>query len=136
MPRVQWPLWQDRPCVQVVLTLTATEQPFLRTLIADTGAGVRYARFEIILDEMDCRRCGGLPHGLVILHGAYSGSFPIYEMTCSFPHWDLPSASTRSAFLRCRRGLTASPVSAFSIASPTAILAIPVSSAWNVDRSS
>lgn len=85
MLRVQWPLSQDRPCVQVVLTLTATRQPLPRILLADTGAGTRYARFEVILDEMDCQRCGSLPQGLIPLRGAYSGLFPVYEIDVQLP---------------------------------------------------
>lgn len=85
MPRVQWPLWQNRPCVQVVLTLTVTGQPLLRTLIADTGAGTRYGRFEVILDETNCRSCGVLTNSSVILGGAYSGLFPVYEIDVKLP---------------------------------------------------
>jgi hypothetical protein len=85
MPRVQWPLWQDCPCMQVVLTETATEQPLPRTLLADTGAGTRYAPFELILDETDCRRCGGLPRNLITLRGAYRGRFWVYEIAVQLP---------------------------------------------------
>ena len=85
MPRVQWPLWQNRPCVQVVLTVTATRQPLLRTLLADTGAGTRSGNFELILDDTDCQRCGGLPRRFVILHGAYTGRFRVYSIVVQLP---------------------------------------------------
>jgi len=75
MPRVLWRLWRNRPGVQVVLTQTAMGQPLPRTLLADTGAGTRNAPFELILDEADCRRCGGLPLFVRPLRGAYSGNF-------------------------------------------------------------
>jgi hypothetical protein len=39
MAVVMGPLWHGRPCVQVVLTLTAGGQPLPRNLLADTGAG-------------------------------------------------------------------------------------------------
>lgn len=85
MPRVQWPLWRNRPCVQIVLTLAATGQPLPRTLLADTGAGSRYGSFELILDESDCRRCGGLPLGQRALGGAYRGLFWVYEIAVQLP---------------------------------------------------
>jgi hypothetical protein len=85
MPRVQWPLWGNRPGVQVVLTLTATGQPLSRTLLANTGAGSRYAPFELILKESDCLRCGGLPLVLRPLRGAYTGHFWVYEIAVQLP---------------------------------------------------
>ena len=81
----QWPLWQDCPCVQVVFTLTATGQPHPRTLLADTGAGSRSAPFELILDESDCLRSGGLPLFQRTLRGAYTGRFWVYEIAVRIP---------------------------------------------------
>ncbi len=85
MPRVQWPLLGNRPCVQIGLTPTATGQPLFLNLLADTGAGTRYGHFELILHETDCRRCGGLPGRLVILRGAYTGRFRVYSITVQLP---------------------------------------------------
>lgn len=85
MPRMLWSLWRNRPGVQVVLTQTATGQPLLRTLLADTGAGTRNAPFELILDEADCRRCGGLPLFVRPLSGAYSGNYWVYEIAVQLP---------------------------------------------------
>ena len=85
MPRVLWPLWQSRPCVQVVLTLTANGQLLTRTLLADTGAGSRFVPFEIILDETDCLQCGGLPRFFVNVGGAYRGRFRVYEIAVLLP---------------------------------------------------
>jgi hypothetical protein len=85
MPREQWPLRQDCPCVQVVLTQSATGQPLSRTLLADTGAGSRSASFELILEASDCLRCGGLPLFLKPLRGAYTGNFWVYEIAVELP---------------------------------------------------
>jgi len=85
MPRVQWPLWHGRPCVQVVLSLMPAGQPLVRTLLADTGAGSRGSRFELILEENDCLLCGGFPYPPVNLGGAYRGSFPRYDVPVRIP---------------------------------------------------
>ena len=85
MPRMQWHLWQDCPRVQVVLTVTATGQPHPRTLLADTGAGSRNAHFELILNEIDYLRCGGLPLFKRALRGAYTGLFWVYEIAVRIP---------------------------------------------------
>jgi hypothetical protein len=85
MPRVLWALRQGRPCVEIVLTLTADGQPFTRILLADTGAGSRIARFQLILDEDDCVLCGGNPLQPITLSGAYSGSFPTYALAVGLP---------------------------------------------------
>lgn len=85
MPRVQWPLWHDRPCVQIVLTQVQGGQPLPRTLIADTGAGSRITSFELVLGEGDCLLCGGLPGQSVTLGGAYAGSFPRYDLLVCLP---------------------------------------------------
>ena len=85
MPRVLWPLRRGRPCVQVVLTLTAGGQPFPRTLLADTGAGARTSPIELILDEGDCLLCGGAPDQPVRLGGSYTGSFPTYDLPVRIP---------------------------------------------------
>ncbi|HTU92653.1 MAG TPA: hypothetical protein VMF69_21410 [Gemmataceae bacterium] len=85
MPRVQWPLWRNRPCVQVALALTVTGQPLPRNLLADTGAGNRHSDFELVLDEMDCLRCGVRTSSSIFLGGAYSGRFWIYDVPVQIP---------------------------------------------------
>ena len=85
MPRVHWPLQQGRPSVEVVLTLAAVGQPYPRVLLADTGAGSRHPRFQLILDEDDCLLCGGKPDQPIVLAGAYEGSFPRYVLRVRLP---------------------------------------------------
>src|ERR1700733_7360004 len=50
---------RGRPCVEVILTLTAGGQQLARNLLADTGAGSRNSAFQLILEEDDCLLCGG-----------------------------------------------------------------------------
>jgi hypothetical protein len=54
-------------------------------LLADTGAGSRTARFQLILDEDDCLLCGGNPLQHISLGGAYTGSFPTYGLSVRLP---------------------------------------------------
>jgi hypothetical protein len=85
MPRVQWALTQGRPCVEVLLTLSLSGQPQRRVLLADSGAGSRTSRVELVLDEDDCLLCGGYPHKPVKLGGAISGVFPTYHLPVRLP---------------------------------------------------
>jgi hypothetical protein len=85
MPRVQWPLRQGRPYVEVVLAQQPGGQSMTRILIADTGAGAQGSRFHLILDEVDCLHCGGTPNRPVKLGGAYVGSFPTYMIRVKIP---------------------------------------------------
>ena len=85
MPRVQWPLQHGRPCLQVILALAPEGQPLPRTLLADSGAGSLLSGFELILEEDDCVLCGGVPGQSISLGGAYTGSFPIYELRVQLP---------------------------------------------------
>jgi hypothetical protein len=85
MPRVRWALRHGRPCLEVVLTLAADGQPLTRILLADTGAGSRNGRFQLVLDEDDCLLCGGNPLQPVKLGGAYTGSFPTYAVSVRLP---------------------------------------------------
>ena len=85
MPRVEWPLRRGRPCLEIVLTLASSGQPFPRVLLADTGAGSQSAGIDLILDEDDCLLCGGLAGSSVILGGAYVGSFPLYDLAVELP---------------------------------------------------
>ncbi len=85
MPRATWPLLQGRPRIQVALPLPAGGGALIRDLLADTGAGKTRARFELILAESDCLLCGATPFSLVLLGGAYSGSFPVYLLRVQIP---------------------------------------------------
>src|SRR5262245_38530072 len=85
MPRVQRPIAHGRPSVEIILTLTQGGRPLPRTLVADTGAGSHTAGIDLILDEDDCLLCGGFPFPSVRLGGAYTGSFPVYELRVQIP---------------------------------------------------
>jgi len=84
MPRILWPLRRGRPCIEVVLTLIASGQPFVRTVLADTGAGSATAGVDLILNDADCLRCG-LPLKLLRLGRAYTGVFPTYDLSVRLP---------------------------------------------------
>jgi hypothetical protein len=85
VPRVCWPLINNRPAVQVVLTLALGGQPYTRNLLADTGAGSRWSGPDLLLDEQDCLLCGGFAHQPIVLGGAYIGSFPTYVVRVEIP---------------------------------------------------
>ncbi len=85
MPRVQWPLLAGRPNIEVYLTLARGAQPVSRTLLADTGAGMVGAGFEILLDDNDCFLCGGKPGRFITLGGSYTGSYPVYPIRIRLP---------------------------------------------------
>lgn len=85
MPRVQWALRHDRPCVEVVLVLAADGQLFPRILLADTGAGSQSSTFQLVLEESDCVLCGGNPLAPINLGGSYTGSFPTYGVSVRVP---------------------------------------------------
>jgi hypothetical protein len=85
MPRLDWPLRNGRPCIEIVLTLLPNGQPQPRTLVADTGAGSFHAGFELILEEDDCLLCGGIVVGTGLLRGAYVGAFPFYDLAVQIP---------------------------------------------------
>jgi hypothetical protein len=57
----------------------------VRHLLADTGAGSELSGFELIVDEGDCLRCGGIPLQPITLGGAYVGSFPVYLLMVQIP---------------------------------------------------
>ena len=81
MARANWALRRGRPVIQIILTLATNGQALPRTLLADTGAGSRKSGFELILDEDDCLLCNGVPAFPITLSGAYSGSFPRYDIS-------------------------------------------------------
>lgn len=85
MPRADWPLVNDEPVVEVVLTPVSAGPPVVRRLLADTGAGNARSAFELLLDEQDCLACGGIPTQPVLLGGAYSGPHPIYLVRTRVP---------------------------------------------------
>jgi hypothetical protein len=85
MPAAQWSLRNDRPMIEIVLSLPTGGQNLVRRLVADTGAGARQSVFQLILQETDCRQCGGILMGQVTLGGAYRGSFPIYMVDVRIP---------------------------------------------------
>jgi len=85
MPRALWPLLQDRPAIQVILTQVQTGQPLARMLLADTGAGRANSRFDLILDEDDCVLAGGVIVSGVDLSGAYNGNFTRYMVRIRVP---------------------------------------------------
>jgi hypothetical protein len=86
MPRIVWPLLHGRPCVQIVLTLTFGGHPYPLILIADTGGGSLTAGFDLVLSAVECQFCGGqLVPPPVPLGGAYTGSFPLYELRLRVP---------------------------------------------------
>src|SRR5262245_43409246 len=85
MPRALWPLLHGRPSIRVVLTVTAGGQQTPRYLVADTGAGNKFSRVELILAESDCLLCGRDSGNRIGLGGAYTGSFPIYSLRVQVP---------------------------------------------------
>jgi hypothetical protein len=85
MPRVVWALHRGRPSIQVHLTDAATGQPGIRTLLADTGAGTEFSSFELLLRDNDCKLCGGVVTGDVVLHRAYTGRHPVYRIRVRIP---------------------------------------------------
>jgi hypothetical protein len=85
MPLVEWPLYADRPVLEVMLALAAGGHDLVRRLVVDTGAGSRRDVFELILDEDDCLHGGGIPIHQVQLSGAYHGVFPVYLVDVRIP---------------------------------------------------
>jgi hypothetical protein len=85
MPTAQWSLQNERPQIQVALSLLRDGQDLVRRLVADTGAGSRQSVFQLILAENDCLQCGGILMGRVQLGGAYSGWFPVYLVRVRIP---------------------------------------------------
>ena len=71
--------------VSVVLALAASGRQVGRNLLADTGAGAAHVGFEILLEESDCHRCGGIAAQAVVLGGAYVGSFPVFVIRLQIP---------------------------------------------------
>ena len=85
MPRAHWNLHSGRPTIEVFLTLKSSGRSIPRQLLADSGAGTDRSGFDILLDNQDCRDCGGSPIQPVNLGGAFSGSFPVYLLRVRIP---------------------------------------------------
>jgi hypothetical protein len=85
MPQVVWPLWNERPCIEIELTVAQSGQPFPRTLIADTGGGLLTDPYQLVLVANDCLLCGGVRFLPVTLGGAFSGSFPLFFLPVRIP---------------------------------------------------
>jgi hypothetical protein len=85
MPRVDWPLLNGRPIIQIVLTESSSGHLLTRTLLADTGAGSILDPFQLILTESDCLNCGGFPYINMSVGGGYAGSYPIYDLSVQIP---------------------------------------------------
>ena len=83
MPRITWPLVNDRPNVRVILT--SRGQPTTLTLLADTGAGSNKEVFDLILEVRACRQCGFAVGWDVSLSGGYGGRFPLYALRVQVP---------------------------------------------------
>jgi hypothetical protein len=84
MPRVTWPLLDQQPMVEIVLTQTDGQQ-VRRHLLADTGAGTAQDLEDLILAEADCVASGGFQINPVLLGGAYTGSYPVYVLRIQLP---------------------------------------------------
>jgi hypothetical protein len=41
--------------------------------------------FDLILEESDCLLCGGQPRAPILLGGAYTGSYPLYQLRVQIP---------------------------------------------------
>jgi hypothetical protein len=85
MPRAVWARLKIRPRIQIETILIANEQQVTRNLIADTGAGSSRATVDLIMEELDCVLCGGVPSVSTALGGAYTGTFPVYNVRVQIP---------------------------------------------------
>jgi hypothetical protein len=83
MPRVTWPLLNDRPNVRVVVLHDG--QPATLDLHADTGAGSNSSAFELILLESDCLLFGTPARSHVSLTGAHAGIHFLYWVHVRIP---------------------------------------------------
>jgi hypothetical protein len=85
MPRALWTHVRGRPVIQVALHFAAGNRTLPRTLLADTGAGSVQRALDLILEETDCRLCGGIPYSPVQLRGSYVGHFPSFAIRVQIP---------------------------------------------------
>lgn len=86
MPRVTWPLLNDRPGIRVDV-VTPDGQSFTTfDLHADTGAGAATSWFDLLLRESDCCLYGSPTKTLINLTGAYAGGpYILYDVRIRIP---------------------------------------------------
>jgi hypothetical protein len=72
MPRVTWPLLNDRPAVRAVVVML-DGQSVTFDLHADTGAGAASSAFDLLLLESDGWLCGNPTGSFIHLTGAHAG---------------------------------------------------------------
>src|SRR5438132_9965983 len=85
MPRVTWPLLNDRPAVHVSV-ITPDGQTMTFDLHADTGAGAATSWFDLILLEDDCWLCGSPTRSLINLTGACAGGpYILFDVRVQIP---------------------------------------------------
>jgi hypothetical protein len=77
MPRITWPLLNDRPGVRIELVTHDGRSATTFDLHADTGAGAASSAFELILLDRDCWLFGDPEGSFVYLTGAHGGG-PYY----------------------------------------------------------
>jgi hypothetical protein len=73
MPRVTWPLLNDRPSLRIDVVSVDGQSITTFDLHADTGAGAASSAFDLILLESDCWSFGNPSGSFVSLTGAYAG---------------------------------------------------------------
>ena len=88
MRRATWLLQQNMPVIEVQLN-DKFGFSHKRILLADTGAGPRYAPFELVLSDADCKLHNGLKVDQVGIGGAIKGSFPVYRLEIEIPDLSL-----------------------------------------------
>jgi hypothetical protein len=84
MPRVTWPLLNDRLAirVQVMFGVQATTIE----LHADTGAGAASSAFDLLLLESECWLCGRPTGKLIRLTGAHAGGpYYLFDVRVQIP---------------------------------------------------
>ena len=85
MPRAVWSHFNDRPRIQIEFQLAANGQKVVCDLIADSGAGNKRSTIDLILDEHDCILYGGVASTSALLGGAFTGTFPVYNIRVQVP---------------------------------------------------
>ncbi len=78
-----------RAVIEAILITSTGTRPKTYDLLADTGAGSDRAKFELVLDEFDCRAYGRRTSYRVELGGAFSESFLIYLVRIQIPQLSL-----------------------------------------------
>jgi hypothetical protein len=78
--------------IRVVLSLPTGNQPLPLFVLADTGAGNRSCRFDLILEESDCILCGGFSSTDIRLGGALAGTYPLFQLQVQVPELGFDAA--------------------------------------------